>query len=195
MPPPLTLEKLPMNWSPTGSPSLSPHGTLSAGSPATAGSPAAGEANWPFSGPLKDGSTFTLKQSTVDKLANGEPINGIDWDAEVTNSYNQQAKVNVREIGLGRYTATIPLADEQQLTLRLLDRDFDVLKALHWRRPYPAEYSLAQPASPALEQLMEFHPSMVREGLQAEPQRKAVAHYAYFTALVLLLTGILLRRL
>ena len=45
-----------------------------AGSAAPAGSPAA-EADWPFSGPLKDGSTFTLKQSTVDKLANGEPIN------------------------------------------------------------------------------------------------------------------------
>jgi len=126
--------------------------------------------------------------------SNGEPINGIDWDAEITNSYNQQTKIAVREVGLGRYTAAIPLEDEQQLTLRLLDRDFDVLKALHWRRPYPAEYSLAQPASPALEQLLEFHPSMVREGLQAEPQRKAVAHYAYFTALALLLTGILLRR-
>jgi ribose transport system substrate-binding protein len=45
-------------------------------SPAAGGSPAAsGDANWPLSGPLKDGSTFTLKQSTVDKLANNEPIN------------------------------------------------------------------------------------------------------------------------
>jgi ribose transport system substrate-binding protein len=42
----------------------------------SAAGPVAGqEENWPFSGPLKDGTTFTLKQSTVDKLANGEPIN------------------------------------------------------------------------------------------------------------------------
>jgi ribose transport system substrate-binding protein len=41
---------------------------------APAGSPAA-EANWPISGPLADGSTFTLAQRIQDKLANGEPIN------------------------------------------------------------------------------------------------------------------------
>jgi ribose transport system substrate-binding protein len=44
-------------------------------SEAPAGSPAAsGGANWPISGPLKDGSTFTLAQSIQDKLANDQPI-------------------------------------------------------------------------------------------------------------------------
>jgi ABC-type sugar transport system substrate-binding protein len=38
------------------------------------------EENWPFSGPLKDGSTFTLKQSIVDKLAlnsNDDPADDV----------------------------------------------------------------------------------------------------------------------
>jgi ribose transport system substrate-binding protein len=51
-----------------------------AAAPALAQSPgtspaASGDANWPLSGPLKDGSTFTLKQSIADKLANNEPVN------------------------------------------------------------------------------------------------------------------------
>jgi ABC-type sugar transport system substrate-binding protein len=37
--------------------------------------PAMADDDWPNTGTLKDGSTFTLKESTVQKLANDEPIN------------------------------------------------------------------------------------------------------------------------
>lgn len=45
--------------------------------PAASATPAASTAptGWPFTGKLKDGSTFTLNQRVVDKLAKGEPIN------------------------------------------------------------------------------------------------------------------------
>jgi hypothetical protein len=125
---------------------------------------------------------------------NGEPLSSIRWDAESTNSYGRQAEIEISETGLGRYSAAVPLKDERQLTLRLHDRDFDVLKALHWRRPYPAEYGLAQSTPPALKQLSEFAPSAIYADLQPEPQRKPVTHYAYFASLALLLSGILLRR-
>ena len=126
---------------------------------------------------------------------NGEPLSSIEWDAQATNSYNQQSPVEVTEVGLGRYRATIPLKKESQLTLRLHDRDFDVLKPLHYQRPYPAEYSLAQTIPQSIGKLAIFTPSTVREGLAPEPKRQPVAYYAYFGALALLLTGVLLRRI
>ena len=48
---------------------------IAAAAPTFAQSPSAGAASWPTSGPLKDGSTFTLAQGIQDKLANGSDIN------------------------------------------------------------------------------------------------------------------------
>ena len=51
-------------------------GLVAAGLIVAATAPAAAqEADWPNSGPLNDGSTFTLAPRIADKLANGEPIN------------------------------------------------------------------------------------------------------------------------
>lgn len=48
---------------------------IAAGAPVFAQDASQAPGNWPLSGTLRDGSTFTLKQSTVDKLAKGEPVN------------------------------------------------------------------------------------------------------------------------
>jgi hypothetical protein len=126
---------------------------------------------------------------------NGEALNSIHWDAEVTNSYGQQSPIAVTESGLGRYSLTVPLGDEPHLMLRLHDRDFDIIKALHWQRPYPLEYALASEPAKELLTLSRFEPGAVRKGLQPEPQRKPVSHYLYFASLALVLAGTLIRRL
>jgi hypothetical protein len=43
---------------------------LSAAAPALAQ-----DADWPNSGPLADGSTFTLNPTIAEKVANGDPVN------------------------------------------------------------------------------------------------------------------------
>jgi hypothetical protein len=140
-----------------------------------------------------DGDSWSLQLKRTGD--DGEPLNAIRWDAEVTNSINQQSAVEVAESGLGRYSAAIPLKDEQQLMLRLNDRDFDVLKALHWQRPYPAEYTLASKPSESFLQLAQFEPGAIRQGLLSVPQQKPVSHYLYLMSLGLLIAGTLLRRL
>jgi Mg-chelatase subunit ChlD len=125
----------------------------------------------------------------------GKPLNAINWDVEVMDGDNRQTPVEVAESGLGQYSMAIPLNDERQLTLRLHDRDFGVLKALHWQRPYPAEYALANTPAQPLVELVRFEPSAIRKGLTPEPQRKPVTHHLYFTSLGLLTAGTLLRRL
>lgn len=140
-----------------------------------------------------DDEEWTLLLTRTDP--NGQPLNSIEWDAQATTGNNQQQPVEVEEIGLGKYRATIPLAGESDVTVRLHDREYDILKPLHYQRPYPAEYSLSQNAPESLGRLTPFSPSTVREGLTEEPQRKSVACIAYFGALVLLLAGIILRRI
>jgi uncharacterized membrane protein len=140
-----------------------------------------------------DNDSWNIQLKRADQ--DGEPINSIQWDAEITNSYNQKSRCEVAESGLGRYSLAIPLKDENQLMLRLHDRDFDVLKPLHWQRPYPLEYALTNNPSKSLLELVRFEPSAAHRGLAPEPQRKPVPHYVYLTSLGLLLAGTLLRRL
>ena len=122
------------------------------------------------------------------------PVNGVAWDASTTDALSRLAEVEVREVGLGRYEARVPLAGKDRLSLRLLDSDFDKLKVLHWQRPYPAEYSLASDPSPALTSLTPFTAESIRDNLSPEPRRKPIAHYAYFAALALMLMGLVMRR-
>ncbi|TWT90197.1 von Willebrand factor type A domain protein [Pseudobythopirellula maris] len=125
----------------------------------------------------------------------GAPVGGLVWDAAVTDQYGAQTPVEVHEVGLGRYSAEVPLGGAERLSMRLLDTEFGKLKVLHWQRPYPAEYALLSKADPSLEGLAGFSPDTLREGLEPEPQREPVAPYCYFTALALLLAGVLVRRL
>jgi len=132
---------------------------------------------------------------TVDRVADDAmPLNGVHWDSMSTNESGRQSPVALREIGIGRYRAEIPLGNASRLTLRLLDRDFSKLKVLDWQRAYPAEYSLSQKTTPALESLAQFPATGVHADLVPEVRRHSLAPQAYFFALTMLLAGILLRR-
>ncbi|MEM6798505.1 MAG: VWA domain-containing protein [Planctomycetota bacterium] len=124
----------------------------------------------------------------------GVAVGGVAWDAATTDHLDRITPAAIQEVGLGRYEALIPVADAQRLSLRLLDKDFDKLKVLHWQRPYPAEYSLASDPAAELTALPEFATDAIREGLTPEPRRKPIAHWAYLTALGLMLAGLVLRR-
>ena len=76
---------------------------ISAAAPAFAQSPAAGD--WPTTGPLKDGSTFTLAQSIQDKLASGGDINYVfSYQSPSIPLFSDQYKAG--------YETTLPQAQE-----------------------------------------------------------------------------------
>ena len=63
------------------------------------------DASWPTTGPLKDGSTFTLAQRIQDKLAAGEPINYVfSYQSPSIPLFSDQYKVG--------YETTLPQGQE-----------------------------------------------------------------------------------
>jgi Ca-activated chloride channel family protein len=124
----------------------------------------------------------------------GAPVNGIKWDAALLDAGALGRQVEVREVGLGRYEATVPLAGRTSASLRIRDADSDKMTVLHWRRPYPNEYRLAQETPPAVAALAAASTHSIVDGIKPVQRRESVAHFAYFSALACMLGSILLRR-
>jgi ABC-type sugar transport system substrate-binding protein len=79
--------------------------------PAFAQSPSAAAANWPVSGPLKDGTTFTLAQRIQDKLAAGQDINYVfSYQSPSIPLFSDQYKAG--------YETTLPQAQQILPTMK-----------------------------------------------------------------------------
>lgn len=125
----------------------------------------------------------------------GTPVSAVAWQAIATDQDDQPRSLGVREVGLGRYRLEVPIEGAERLSLRLHDTDSDKLRVVHWRRPYPAEYTLTGEADARLAAAAPFDPATVRDDVPPEPNRRSVAHHAYLAALALMLLGLLVRRL
>lgn len=123
------------------------------------------------------------------------PLAGITWEAQALDEQGREQAVEVRETGLGRYAMRVPLGDHEQLTLRLRDRDHDLVKVLHYHRPYPREYMLGDEIPEALRQTPAFEMDALLEGLQPSVARTSLTPWVAFGALAFTLLGLLLRRL
>lgn len=126
--------------------------------------------------------------------ANGTPVSGIAWDASVLDENGKKRAVQIEQVGLGRYQASIPLESHRQLSLILRDKDHEKMKVVHFHRPYPKEYRLGNKRPESIAKLSPIAASEIRGGFEPERRRKSVSHFAYFAALACLLLGILLRR-
>jgi Mg-chelatase subunit ChlD len=127
--------------------------------------------------------------------SSGAPVNGVKWDAALLDAAGATQPVAVREVGLGRYQAAVPLGDQTSASLRIRDADSEKMTVLHWQRPYPNEYRLAQELPPAVAALPTASSHTIADHVPPVERRESVAHYAYFAALGCLLGSILLRRL
>jgi hypothetical protein len=84
------------------------------------------------------------------------PVSKIEWDAQALDPKGKTVPVTVRETGLGRYRAGIPLECYEKLTLRGQDEANDRPKVLHYHRPSPREYALSTTVPTAIANLPEF---------------------------------------
>jgi hypothetical protein len=125
--------------------------------------------------------------------AAGDPLNDVEWDAAIVRASDAGEEVEIREVGLGRYEAVAPHGQHERLALRLRDADHDKMKVLHWHRPYPNEYRLAQQMPAEVAALRAPAAGGAMELATVERQR-SVSHFAYFGALACLLGSVLLRR-
>ncbi len=125
---------------------------------------------------------------------NGQPVNDVKWDALALDENGRTERLEVRQVGLGRYATQVSTKNRQRLTLRLRDRDHDKSQVLYLQNPYPAEYRLSQKVPPALAQLASIAPAEIRQQLVPEHRRRPVRPWAYLLALACLLAGLVLRR-
>ncbi|MDC0935519.1 hypothetical protein OAS39_04470 [Pirellulales bacterium] len=100
----------------------------------------------------------------------------------------------IREVGLGRYEANVPLAGRDRASLRLRDAEHDKTRLLHFHRGYPREYRLRQELPPAANQLPRANPHSLTTEVIPTRVRRSIVHWAYFAALGCTLASVLLRR-
>lgn len=137
-----------------------------------------------------DSWSFDIRRRDAD----GSPVNNIKWDARAVDENGAESPVTVQESGLGRYTAAVPLAGKQKLTVRLRDTDNNKLKVLHYNRPSPGEYRLGQSVPPVLATAPAFSPATVKDNITPVETRRSIESWCYFMALGCALGSIVLRR-
>ena len=140
-----------------------------------------------------DGDVWSVDVRRTDP--SGAPLNGVAWDAALVDAEGLGSPIEMREVGLGRYEAKIPLTDRSNVSLRIRDADHDKLLLRHWHRPYPNEYRLSQDVPAAVAALTPALTETVIDEIAPVKRQASVVHYAYFAALVCLIGSILFRRL
>ena len=125
----------------------------------------------------------------------GEPQSKVKWELSTVDDQGATAEYQVQEVGLGRYSASIPIGQSESLTLRLRDPDSDKTRILHYDRPYPAEYSLSQQVSKELSELPAIDSTNIRSDMQRIDTRSPKSYWFYFAAMALLLCGNFIRRI
>jgi Mg-chelatase subunit ChlD len=122
------------------------------------------------------------------------PVSLINWNAQVLDENGNTSDVKIRETGLGRYEARVPIGNSKHLSLRLHDKDHDKLEVKHYHAPYPAEYRLQSKAPESLLALTGYKPDQIVAGLKPAEQLKPIGHWFAWSALLSLLLGVMLRR-
>lgn len=135
--------------------------------------------------------TFDIRRTADD----GTPVGGIHWDAVALDASGRERPVDVHQVGLGRYRATVPTGGKERLTVRLRDADHDKTSVQHFNRPYPDEYRLARDLPPAVAAMSRADAATVTADVAPHVIRRSVAHYASLAALACLVLSVLLRRL
>ncbi len=124
----------------------------------------------------------------------GRPLARIPWQLHALDDKNAERPSNIQEIGIGRYTAETSLKETKSLTLRLHDTEYGKVKLVQWLRPYPAEYQLSSTCDPTLLALATYEPDQVKKGLELINTRRTLIPPLCLAAIVLLIAGLILRR-
>jgi uncharacterized membrane protein len=124
----------------------------------------------------------------------GAPVNGIDWKAEAFDADGNTTPVTVKETGLGRYQASVPITGDR-MALQLTDAVHAKMKTLQWNRGYPDEYRLASEFRSDVLGKENYQAAEVRAGIAPINIKSTAIPLFGFLALGCLLLSILFRRI
>ncbi len=125
---------------------------------------------------------------------NGAPVNGIDWKAEAFDADGNTTPVTIKETGLGRYEASIPLTGNR-MALQLTDAVHAKMKTLQWNRGYPGEYRLASGNLASFQDRETYSPTEAKAGIAPINVKSTAIPLFGFLALGALLLSIVFRRI
>ena len=129
------------------------------------------------------------------QTSSGLPQSLLDWELTLTDEQGKSTAIEVAEVGLGKYTASIPLQSRRDFTIQLRDPASDRIRTAHFDQPYPREYNLSRVLPESVNQLDSIEPDMIRDNLVAKRNRRSIVHWFYLGALGCLLLGNFLRRI
>lgn len=129
------------------------------------------------------------------KDIDGRPLAKVNWELATLDAQGTLKRHSVREVGLGKYRADVPIEQFSNLTLRLRDVDSNKIKVLNYDRPYPVEYRLSKTLPKAIATLGPVSAAGIRDGLEPMRTRQSIVHWFYLAAILSLLLGNLIRRI
>ena len=124
----------------------------------------------------------------------GAPVNGIEWKAQAFDSDGNTTPVTVKETGLGRYQASVPVTGDR-MALQLTDAVHAKMKTLQWNRGYPDEYRLASAYRSEVLGKEVYQPAEVKAGIAPVNVKSTAMPLFGFLALGCLFLSILFRRI
>ena len=143
--------------------------------------------------PRKHGDKWIIDITRQDQ--NRVPISQIEWNASFLDENGQTVVFPVKETGLGRYRAEVPIGKRDDLTMIIRDTDFDKQKTHQFTAEYPAEYRLGSELPSEISDMPTFSAQQIRTGVIPISRHQAVMHWFVFAAIACLLGGMVLRRI
>lgn len=125
----------------------------------------------------------------------GIPATGVSWDVRLRREGESVQRLTAEEIGYGLYRIRAPFTENKDFTLSMTDTKEDALKVLNYHKTYPAEYRLESKPHQAFTRLASLTQP---NGLpQPEPVHSSmiVSNPVIGLGMLMLLLGILLRRI
>ena len=123
----------------------------------------------------------------------GQTVEEVPWDIMVSGRSGGRIPASIKQTGLGTYQLRFPIQKQDAIDIRLHDELAGLTKSLHWRRDYPAEYTLSGDQDAALCALPT--PDKMMEGGQPADVYQSRAWLFVILGILFYLTGLVLRRL
>jgi len=142
-------------------------------------------------------STVSADELTLNLTRNddaGNLINRVQWSAESLDKLGKVSPVTFSQTGIGSYSAKLSLVGKERLVVQIRDEADGKNKTFYWQRDYPAEFQLNNEEDPALLDVQQVSMNDVRVSSSNSVVEKDRLPWFVFSALVLAILGIVLRR-
>ena len=125
----------------------------------------------------------------------GRPLDGVRWQALVTDADGRRDTVPVRQVGCGLYEARVTHGNAPRRTVRFYDPENRKIKILHHHEDYPTEYRLNNRPPAVFTRAQRADLARPTADLGSVRAKRPISAHLLAAAICCLLGSILLRRI